>query len=117
MAQPKKTTYGSKIRKILRKDSIPTDPILLGVLEELDRLESIRDALYSEYESKPLMEGYTNKAGATNLVVSAAVKEYKMYSQRFNELTKTLDRMIAERMPDKQVEQDPLDMLNARDRL
>jgi hypothetical protein len=111
-------SYAVKIRKNLKKTGVVVDPLLDGLLEELQRLEKIRNSLYEVYsDTSSILEKYTNKAGAENIVVSAVVKEYKMYSQRFNEVTKTLEKMLEVRVPEKPKEPDQLDELNGRDRM
>lgn len=134
----KKKSRADKIRALLRKKNVDIDPLLEGLLEQHERLETIMSDLYSSYaadaemaqkkaEQKADREGiprnsalfkeYTNKSGATNIIISDAVKEYKQYSQRFNETTKTLDMMLRARLPEEPPKEDPLDTLNKRERL
>lgn len=114
-----KPKYAKKIRQNLKKEKVQIDPLLDALLEELERLEKIRFSLYEVFhDADDVMEKYTNKAGAKNTVVNAAVKEYKSYTQRFNEVCKTLDAMLKARLPEKlPEEEDPLDKLNRRDSL
>lgn len=111
-----KKSYARKIRKNLKKEGVIIDPLLDGLLEELERLENIRESLYDVYTTSDIIEEYTNKGGATNLVINAAVKEYKMYSQRFNEVSKTIENMLKTRVPEKPQDDDPLDEINRRER-
>lgn len=89
----KKTSFAEQLRVNLDKN-IKLSPLLDGIIDELERIENIRDCLYKAYSEGDLFEEYTNKAGATNLVVNAAIKEYKSYSQRFNDLMKTIHNII-----------------------
>ena len=134
----KKKTRADKIRAMLKKKNVTIDPLLEGLLEQHERLESIMNDLYMSYandveraqqaaeaqadkagipRNTALFKSYTNKAGATNIIISDAVKEFKQYSQRFNEITKTLDMMLRARLPEEPKEVDPLDQLNTRERL
>lgn len=76
------------------KETLYASPLLASLLDELERIENIRDSLYDAYSGKNLFEEYTNKAGHKNLIINAAVKEYKAYSQRFNDLIKTIHLII-----------------------
>lgn len=100
--KPKKRSFSKELRQNLQKN-IKISPLLDGLLDELERIENIRDSLYKAYSKGDLFEKYTNKAGATNLVVNAAIKEYKAYSQRFNDLIKTIQNIIKDVVvPDKE---------------
>ena len=88
--------YTKKIETKLKKDGNITT-IVESVLNELKRIEKIRDSLFKSIEmtleNGSITEEYTNKAKATNEVINPAIKEYKSYSQRFNDLTKTLSSL------------------------
>lgn len=104
----------------LREDisnSMEINAFLNNLLLELERIENIRDALYKEYENGSVTEEYTNKANATNLIINACIKEYKSYSQRFNDLMKTIYLIIKNKenkSPSKDEEDDDLEKINKR---
>lgn len=88
-----KKSFAKDLRKKL-KETMSASPLLEGLLDELERVENIRNTLYDAYNKDKLFEEYTNKAGYTNLIINAAIKEYKAYSQRFNDLVKTIHVII-----------------------
>jgi len=116
----KSTATSKKLRTQLKKRadevSMETRTILDGLLDELERVENIRDALYTEYtqETKPTDE-YTNKAGATNLVISPVIKEYKLYSKLCHEIMVKI-HSILESIPPPRKGYDALSTLIARPR-
>lgn len=107
-----------KLRTQLKKRSdeiaSETKTILDGLLDELERVENIRDALYKEYsnETGPTDE-YTNKAGATNLVISPVIKEYKLYSKLCHEIMMKI-HSILESIPPPKKGDDALSTIIAR---
>lgn len=76
------------------KETLYASPLLASLLDELERIENIRDSLYDAYANGNLFEEYTNKAGHSNMIINAAIKEYKAYSARFNDLIKTIHLII-----------------------
>lgn len=84
--EPSKTIA---IREELSKNQ-PLSSIQDSILCELERIESIRNNLYYSYEKSPVLKEYTNKNGSKNMVVNPAIKEYKAYSNQFNNMIKTL---------------------------
>jgi len=104
----------SQIRKEIKANGQIT-PIIDNVLEEMRRIESIRNNLFKECRTGDLFSKYTNKAGATNIVVNPAVKEYKAYCQQFNNLVKTLDGLLGNPKPkDTPKEPDALERIQSR---
>jgi hypothetical protein len=122
----KKTSYSAKIRQNLRKEKIEIDPLLDATLEELERLNKIRDDLYESYiaseidpeTNSKLFKEHTNKAGATNIIIAQEVTEYKNYSDKFNKTVSAIEKMIEVRRPEKVKEtktEDPLAKIIRRD--
>lgn len=115
----KKRSYATKIRQILRKEKIEIDPLLDATLEELERLDVIRNDLFGSYQKEDnLFKKHTNKAGATNIVMAAEVTEYKNYSDKFNKTVAAIEKMIEARRPVKEKEkqqEDPLAKIIRRD--
>jgi len=115
----KKVPYSTKIRQNLRKEKIEIDPLLDATLEELERLNKIRDDLYESYikseidlkTSSKLFKEHTNKAGATNIIIAQEVTEYKNYSDKFNKTVSAIEKMIEVRRPEKVKETKPEDPL------
>lgn len=115
----KKKSYVAKIRQNLRKEKIVIDPLLDATLEELERLDRIRNDLYKSYvgsEPDPdtetkLFKEYTNKAGATNTIIAQEITEYKNYSDKFNKTVAALEKMIEVRRPAPVKEVKPEDPL------
>ncbi len=114
----KKKSYAMKVRQNLRKEKITIDPLLDATLEELERLGIIRDDLYNSYTElegvdgkRELFKEYTNKGGATNIIMAAEVTEYKNYSDKFNKTVSALEKMIEARRPEPEKETKPEDPL------
>lgn len=112
-------TYSNKIKKMLKELDVKIDPLIEATLEELDRLTHIRNDLYDSYNSleidpktgEKLFREHTNKAGATNIIITQEVTEYKNYSDKFNKTIAALEKMIDSRKPEKEKEEKPEDPL------
>lgn len=109
--------YTNKIKKQLKENEQIT-PVIETVLAEMMRIETIRNALFAEYQTDEILSKYTNKAGATNTVVNPAIKEYKAYCQQFNNLIKTLDSLLGNpREEGKPAEPDDYEKIRDRKKL
>ena len=110
------TPITDKLRKKVGKKAIKADPTLEGLLEELGRLEVIRGQLYTVFsDSKKVLDHYTNKAGAENIVVSAVVKEYKAYTNQFVSVTRAINELIGKTPPPPRKEPpDPVQLIRNR---
>lgn len=113
-----KKSYTARIRKNLKKEKITIDPLLDAELEEMERLGVIRDDLYNSYMdledkngNRELFKEYTNKSGATNIIMAAEVTEYKNYSDKFNKTVAAIEKMIEARKPIPEKETKPEDPL------
>ena len=108
-AQINETPITDKLRKKAGKAFLKKEPSLEGLLEELGRLEIIRGQLYSVFtDSKKILDTFTNKAGAVNIVVTATVKEYKAYSAQFVTVVKAINEIMAKQPPRKKEKADGL---------
>ena len=109
--------YTKKIKLKLKKDGRIT-PIVDSILNELERIEKIRNSLYKAIEiamnNGEITEEYTNKAKETNNIINPAIKEYKSYCQRFNDLTKTLASLTKSEEETVDKTDDPFELMRKR---
>ena len=98
MKKNSKVMYAAEYRKSLGE--LANMSPINGLLDEMDRMERIRNDLYQACTDGKTVDGYTNKAGATNQVVNPAIKEYKAYSQRYADLCKTIEGIVKARAPE-----------------
>jgi len=90
----------TKMRSNLKKNNT-YNSLISNVLDELERIEIIKNLLWEEIEElETITEEYTNKGGATNDILKPCIKEYKQYSNQFNNLMKTLNTMTKDALKD-----------------
>ncbi|MBC7766193.1 MAG: hypothetical protein H7Y41_06875 [Hyphomonadaceae bacterium] len=116
MKEKKPLTYAEKVQKALKRSKVIPEPLVLGLIEDLHRIEEIQGRLYIECQNGDMLIEYINKSGNSNIVINPVIKEYKAYSQQRNTLIKSLYPIIKEILPIVPTELDPLAVLNGRDR-
>lgn len=90
----KPTRLSAKVRKLYKKSEVDISPVLDGLLSECDRIQTIQDKLWEQIEGEPLLSEYTNKAGATNMTASAALKELRSWEAVFQGACRSLFKIM-----------------------
>lgn len=96
----KKARLSAKIKNLYKEQNIDVSPLLSGLLAECDRIQEIQDRLWQIASSEPLITEYTNKAGASNLTASAALKELRSWELVFQGACRSIFKILKDDFSD-----------------
>lgn len=96
----KSVRLSAKIKKLYKERSADVSPLLSGLLSECDRIQEIQDRLWGIASTEPLITEYTNKAGASNLTASAALKELRSWELVFQGACRSIFKILKDDFPD-----------------
>ncbi|MFV0497243.1 MAG: hypothetical protein ACK5L0_03605 [Candidatus Fimivivens sp.] len=104
----KSARLGAKIKKLYKERETQLSPLLAGLLAECDRIQEIQDRLWDIASTEPLITEYTNKAGASNLTASAALKELRSWELVFQGACRSIFKILKDDFPDIDDDDDEL---------
>jgi len=90
----KPSRVSKKIHKLYRQSKVEISPVLAGLLQESDRIQTIMDQLWEQATAGPLLTEYTNKFGATNLMATAALKELRSWELIFQGVCRSVFKIL-----------------------
>ncbi len=90
----KSIRVSTRTKKFYKDNDIELSPVLIGLLQECDRIQTIQDLLWKEAMEQPLITEYTNKAGATNLTATAALKELRSWELLFQGACRSIFKIV-----------------------
>jgi hypothetical protein len=88
-----------KVRKLYKEMKIDISPVMAGMLEQCDRIQAIMDQLWELATEGPLTVSYTNKAGATNEVANASLKELRSWELVFQGCCRSIFNVLRNDLP------------------
>jgi hypothetical protein len=96
----KNARLSTKIKKIYKEHEMAVSPLMTGILSECDRIQEIQDRLWEIASTQPLITEYTNKAGASNLTASAALKELRSWELVFQGTCRSIFKVLKDDFTD-----------------
>lgn len=104
----KNIRVSAKVKKLYKENSIEISPVIAGLLSECDRIQDIQDQLWELTKAEPLITEYTNKAGASNLTASAALKELRNWELIFQGACRSIFKILRADLSVEEEEDDGL---------